>query len=124
MPLPDRRPTSIRLFLVDGEPSGLRIAEKSNWSGVVLAAARTDFAALRRRRECEGPGVYFLIGPSDDPAVPEVYVGEADDLRSRLHTQAQNLDFWTQVVVATSKDTTLNKAHVRCHCCAPPHGNP
>ena len=113
MPQASRRPTSIKLFLADGEPSGLRIAEKSNWTGVLMAAARRDFAALRARPECEGPGVYFLVGPGDDSAVPDVYVGEADDLRSRLQQQTQAQDFWTQVVVATAKDSSLNKAHVR-----------
>lgn len=113
MPDGARRPTSIRVFLADGEPSGLRIAEKSNWTGVLMAAARRDFAALRARPECEGPGVYFLIGPGDESAVPDVYVGEADDLRSRLQTQTQTQDFWTHVVVATAKDSSLNKAHVR-----------
>jgi hypothetical protein len=113
VPQPLRRPTSIKLFLADGEPSGLRIAEKSNWTGVLMAAARRDFAMLRARPECEGPGVYFLVGPGDDSGLPEVYVGEADDLRSRLQTQTQAQDFWTQVVVATAKDASLNKAHVR-----------
>jgi len=33
------RPTSIRLFLADGRPDGLRLVEKSNWTGLALVSS-------------------------------------------------------------------------------------
>lgn len=109
-----RRGSSIRMFLVDGEPDGLRIVEKSNWSGVVLVAARSDQERLRKRAELAGPGVYLLVGPGESSDVPTVYVGEAEDVAKRISQHvAKGDDFWNTVVVLTSKDSFLNKAHVR-----------
>ncbi len=47
------RPTSIRLFLADGTPDGIRIVEKSNWTGV---ASGQEIGPRRGCREVEtGP---------------------------------------------------------------------
>lgn len=107
------RGVSIRVFLADGDPNGLRIVEKSNWTGLVLVASRADVPRLRDRDETHGPGVYLLVGPGTGE-VPDVYVGEADDVSQRIagHVRAA-LDFWNQAVIITTKDTNFNKAFAR-----------
>lgn len=35
--MPDQRPFSIKIFVPDGDPDGLRIVEKSNWTGEGVA---------------------------------------------------------------------------------------
>lgn len=52
----------IRIFLVDGTPGGLLTAEIMNWTGHVVAAPRSDLAALRKRHEAARTGVYVLLG--------------------------------------------------------------
>lgn len=42
------KPYSIRIFLPGGDPDGLRLIEKSNWSGVGLVIPRVLFADARR----------------------------------------------------------------------------
>ena len=59
---------SIRLFLADGTPGGLLTAEIMNWTGHVVAAPRSDLAALMSRPECSRTGLYILLG--DDPEAP------------------------------------------------------
>lgn len=108
------RPTSIRLFLAEGTPDGLWLVEKSNWTGVALMAPRSNYTSLRARPELNGPGVYVLIGPPEGAAkTARIYLGETDVLRDRLDNHQRNKDFWTKAIVFTSKDTNLNKAHVR-----------
>lgn len=107
------RGTSIRIFLVDGTAEGLRLVEKSNWTGRALVTARADYPRARLREELSGPGVYVLSGPSDEGPRLSIYVGEGDDVGKRLDTHARALDFWTAAVAFTSKDMNLNKAHVR-----------
>lgn len=44
----------------------------------------------------------------------DIYIGESDDVRGRIKQHVgKNLDFWQEVIVATSKDDNLNKAHFR-----------
>jgi hypothetical protein len=107
--------TSIRLFLADGVPDGLWIIEKSNWSGVALAIPRSIYPRVRTSRdELARAGTYVLVGPSEmNPERERVYIGEAEVLRSRLDQQHVNKDFWTRLVLFTTKDGSLNKAHVK-----------
>lgn len=106
------RPTSIRIFLADGSPDGIRIIEKSNWTGRAVVASRTQLPEALERDELTRPGVYVLAGSSDE-GDPRLYVGEADVLGQRLRSHAVKKDFWTWFVAFTSTDESLNKAYVR-----------
>ncbi len=112
MDMPRARPTSIRLFLVNGSPEGIRIVEKSNWTGIAVVASRAQLAEALNREELTRPGVYVLSGPGEGGA-PRLYVGEADVLRERLKQHAGGKDFWTRFVAFSSSNAALNKAHVR-----------
>lgn len=94
-----------------GTPDGPWIIEKSNWTGIAVMAPRSEYPKIRGRDELLRPGVYLLWGPGDSGS--RVYVGEADEVRSRLDQHHRNKDFWTKLVVFSSKDENLNKAHVR-----------
>jgi len=105
---------SIKLFLVDGTPQGMRTAEVGNWTGLALVCPRTDLAQLAKRDGVHRTGVYILVGPSESSASGlAVYVGEGDDVWSRLSSHDDKKDWWTWVVIFVSKDENLTKAHVR-----------
>jgi hypothetical protein len=106
--------TSIKIFLVDGTPEGLRLIEKSLWTGIGLVCSRNQYPAVRKRDEFGRPGIYVLTGP--DPAVPGgniVYIGQAEVARQRLDQHSAGKDFWTHLVLFTNKDANLNNAHFR-----------
>ena len=109
-----RRGTSIRIFLADGSPDGLRIVERSNWTGRAILCSRAQYPEVRGRDEFGRPGVYLLIGPAQRGGTQgRVYVGEADLARVRLDQHMKGKDFWTSLILFTSKDENLNKAHVQ-----------
>ena len=104
----------MRLFLVDGTPGGLVTAEIMNWTGHVLAGPRSDLPGLLRREEARRTGVYLLLGDAPDSVGGvRVYVGEGDDISTRLTSHAREKDFWERAVLLTSKDANLTKAHAR-----------
>jgi hypothetical protein len=107
------RPFSIRIFLPDGNADGVKVLEKSNWSGCALVVPRALFPEAKKRKEFDAPGVYILVGPSDDGDLPTVYIGEADPIGRRLDRHYSQKDFWTCAVFFTSKDGTINKAHIQ-----------
>lgn len=102
---------SVRIFIPSGEPDGLRIIEKSNWTGQGLAFPRSLYAEARKRPELKRTGIYILWGPAESGNLPRVYVGEGDQVLSRLDQHAKNKDFWTHACIFISKDQNLNKAH-------------
>ena len=59
---------TMRIFLADGEPTGILLAEISNWTGKVLVAPRSQLDQLSKREEVLRIGVHLLVGP--DPGDP------------------------------------------------------
>jgi len=108
-----RRGFSVNVFLPTGDPEGLKVVEKSNWSGRGLVIPKAIFGESKTREELARTGGYLLVGPGETSALPTVYVGEGDPVRPRLEQHVAKKDFWTHAVVFTSKDTNLNKAHVQ-----------
>jgi len=107
---------SVRLFLADGTPQGLIIAEIMNWTGQALSAPRGRLADLLGRAEVSRTGVYILVGPDPDrPAGAKAYIGEADNIAKRLrnHLRDEGKDFFARLVVIVAKDDNLTKAHAR-----------
>ena len=104
---------SVRLFLPGGDPEGVKIIEKSNWTGTGLVIPRTLFGESRSRTEFQRAGVYLLVGPDETSQLPRAYLGEGDPIGPRLDQHVKTKDFWTHAVAFTSKDQNLNKAHVQ-----------
>lgn len=106
----------LRLYLVDGAPTGLLTAEIVNWTGHLLIGPRSRIGEVLRRDEANRTGVYFLSGDDpDQPSKPKVYIGEGDSLSDRIknHARDESKEFWTKACLVTSKDPNLTKAHAR-----------
>lgn len=89
-------------------------AEIMNWTGHLLAGPRSDLPALLRREEARRTGVYLLLGDAPDSVGGiQVYIGEGDDISTRLTSHAREKDFWERAVLLTSKDANVTKAHAR-----------
>lgn len=107
-----RRGSWIQIFLPD-EPSGLRTVEKSNWTGQGIVCPRSLFPSARGEPQFGRTGVYVLTGPPDEEDQPRIYIGEGDPILPRLEAHNAAKDFWTLLIAFTSKDDSLNKAHVQ-----------
>lgn len=108
------RGRSVRVFLVDGSADGLWTAELGNWTGKALFGPRTDLHRIKERPEVHRTGLYLLL--ADDPTASSgirVYVGEGDEIWTRLAKHEKEKDFWTHVVCFVSKDQNLTKTHAR-----------
>ena len=107
-----RRPFKIQIFVAEGLPDGLRLVEKSNWIGQGIVCPRGRYPEVKKRGEFSRSGVYLLIG-QDGEQLPRVYVGEAEQVKSRLDQHYANKDFWQQAIVFTTTGSPLNKAQVK-----------
>lgn len=59
-----RRGFLVRLLLPDGDPAGIKVIEKSNWTGTGLVIPRPLFAEAKRRPELDRAGICLLVGES------------------------------------------------------------
>ena len=107
-------PFSLRIFVADGDPDGLRIVDKSNWIGKALVFPRALLPQVKARPELAQTGVYLLLGPRPDGEGDMIYVGEGDPIRPRLESHYAQKDFWTRAIGFTTATTVPSMAqHVR-----------
>ncbi|MFO0755990.1 MAG: GIY-YIG nuclease family protein [Byssovorax sp.] len=104
---------SVRIYLADGVPTGVRHAEIVNWTGQAIACPRARFSELQSWSEVSRPGVYFLLSRPTGAAPGAAYIGEAENVLVRLKTHLKEKDFWNELVVFSSKDENLTKSHVK-----------
>jgi hypothetical protein len=102
---------TIRIYLADGSPTGIRHAELVNWTIQVVVCPRGRVPALAKWPEAQRPGAYILVGENGDG--PLAYIGESENVWNRLQNHVASKGFWQQVVFVTSKDDNLTKAHVK-----------
>lgn len=103
---------TVKLFLVEGSPTGIRTAELSNWTGKAVAGPRSKIEEILKREESNKPGVYFLTGINPETGKDRVYIGEAEVIKNRIKNHLDR-DFWKTVVFFVSKDENLTKAHIK-----------
>ncbi|MCA3559943.1 MAG: GIY-YIG nuclease family protein [Aestuariivirga sp.] len=115
------KPRSINIFLLDGDPSGIRVAQISMSTIQAIAFRRNQLRRVRETfPEIERPGVYILIGSDENHQDRQLaYIGESEGVGARLSYHNSNESgrdakgFWTDTVVLISKDENLTKSHAR-----------
>jgi hypothetical protein len=104
---------SIRIYLKDGNVTGIKFAEVVNQTIQSISCPRLKLSELNSHAEAKRPGVYFLFGLDEQTSEPIAYIGEAENVYDRLQQHSIKKDFWNEVVIFVSKDENLTKAHVR-----------
>ncbi len=105
---------TIRIFVADGDPEGIRVIDQMNWTGTGLVFPRALWPKVKARKEFDRAGVYILVGYGEgDEELPRIYVGEGDGIRARIEKHDQTKAFWTWGISFTSNSGALNKAHVQ-----------
>jgi hypothetical protein len=107
------KPFSLRIFVADGDPDGLRLVERSNWVGKAIVFPRALLPKIKQRAELNQTGVYLLLGPREGGEGEMLYIGEGDPVRPRLESHYAQKDFWNRAVCFVAAPGQLNKAHVQ-----------
>jgi hypothetical protein len=104
---------TILIFLPDGDPRSVRIAEFTSRTvqAVLIPRAQLNFACSRP--ELQNVGLYFLTGEADSSNTPLLYIGETEECVPRLKQHNKSLDWWTTAIVCISKTSAFTKAHVK-----------
>lgn len=112
---------SILIFLLDGDPDGVRVAQIYMSTIQALAFRRSQLSRAKSElKEINNPGVYLLLGlDQDDNDRKIAYIGESEDVAKRLQFHSGNekgkdkKEFWTDTIALVSKNDNLTKSHAR-----------
>ena len=104
---------TIQIYLPDGNPRSIKIAEVTSRTIQAILVPRSKLDTAVKREELANVGIYFLVGNPDDETKPMVYIGEAEDCRTRLKQQNKAKDFWNTAIVVVSKTKYFTKTHIK-----------
>jgi hypothetical protein len=107
------KPQTIQIFLPDGSPTSIKIADLTNRMITATLFPRNKIIEVGNREEVKKQGVYFLFGYNEEKAKPICYIGETEDCYERIKNHNKTKDFWNYAVVLTSKSNTFTKTHVK-----------
>lgn len=105
--------TTIQIFLPDGNPRSIKLAEITSRTLQATLIPRAKLIEAGSRDELQRCSVYFLIGSAGEESKPLLYVGEAEDAYNRLKQHNKSKDFWTSAIAVVSKTQHLTKTHIK-----------
>jgi Domain of unknown function (DUF4357) len=110
---------TIQIYLPDGNPRGLKIAEITSRTVQAVLIPRSLLEDAAQRDELKNVGIYLLFG--SDETKPQAYIGEAEECLARLKQHNKTKDFWTHAIAFVSKTQYFTKTHIKFLewlCCA------
>lgn len=117
----------ISIFLVDGEPDGLKTAQLDDWGINVIVIPKNKIESINNRADCRGHAIYFLIEGEDEEveqsataSKPNAYIGITDNLYRRLSNHRSNKDFWHTAIAFVNNGNIFTRSSIeylesRCH---------
>lgn len=106
-------PKTLQVFLPEGTPAGIQIAELTTRIVQAISVPRTHLKEFFERPEAEYVGTYFLFGGEDDGSKPLAYIGQTEDLKQRLRMHDARKEFWTRALVLVSRTQSFTQAHIK-----------
>jgi hypothetical protein len=105
----------VTLHLLNGTSDGPRVFEASHLNTTCLVSSREDCSRLTSRDEFKRPGVYVLESEPTEQSdnLMRLYIGHASPTSRRADDHLSDDFDWFQLILLTSKDGSVNKAHVQ-----------
>jgi hypothetical protein len=109
------RSRSIKIYLLNGDPEGIRSAQIVQSTTLAVAFRKLQLSEVKNKfDELSKAGVYLLLG-YDEASFPIAYVGQSEGLAERLrfHSNKEDKNFWTDTIILSSIDENLTVSHAR-----------
>lgn len=103
---------TIQIYLPDGNPRGLKIAEITSRTVQAVLFPRSLLNEVSKRDELKNVGIYLLFSSHEDNLV---YIGETENCLERIkqHNKDPKKEYWTHAVAFVSKTQFFTKTHIK-----------
>lgn len=103
-------PQTIQIYLPQGDPAGIRMAEITTRTVRVFEVPRPLLREFREMPESKQVGVYYLFGSSPAGRASS-YIGQSGNIGDRLKQHSDKKEFWDHALVAVSLTNTWTNTH-------------
>jgi predicted GIY-YIG superfamily endonuclease len=102
---------TIQIYLPNGDPSGIRVAELTTSVLRVVEIPRHQLNMFLKMPESSQVGLYLLFSENEENSGKMLYIGQSGDLKIRLTNHHQKKDFWNKVLVVLSLTNNMTQTH-------------
>ena len=102
---------TIQIFLPTGNPRGIRSAEMTTRTVRLIEVPRIHMKEFLTMEDATQVGLYFLVGSDELNGLPQLYIGQSGELRSRIQQHNLKKDFWERAFVMLSTNNTITQTH-------------
>jgi hypothetical protein len=103
---------TIQIFLPDGDPRGIRVAEITTRIVRVIEVPRDLLAQFLLMPEAAQVGLYFLFGTDlEDESIQRIYIGQTGGVGDRLSQHHKEKVFWNKALIVVSLTNSLTQTH-------------
>ncbi|SPU95972.1 methionine sulfoxide reductase A [Burkholderia cenocepacia] len=104
------RPRTIQIYLPNGDPRGIRVAELTTSIVRVVEVPRSLLQEFQQMPEASQVALYLLFG-DDESEDAMLYIGQSGNVGDRLNTHNVKKDFWNKALVVISLTNNLTQTH-------------
>ena len=108
-----RNAKTIQIFLPDGNPRGVRIADFKRLDTKVYLIPQSSLNLALKRDELSVPALYILFGENKVDGKQTAYIGEAENFAKRIRDADHQKREWMYAIVAISKHQEITKTEVK-----------
>lgn len=103
----------LTMILKDGKSTGIIECGLDEWYGISYKIPRNKLKKASDLKYINNTGVYILLGDDEKTSNKIAYIGETENIYTRLEQHNRNKDFWNECIVFMSENNSLNKAHIK-----------
>lgn len=104
------RPRTIQIYLPNGDPRGIRVAELTTSIVRLVEVPRSLLQEFLLTPEASQVALYFLFGDGESQD-SMLYIGQSGCIGDRLSTHNSKKDFWNKALVVVSLTNNLTQTH-------------
>jgi hypothetical protein len=106
-------PFTIRIFVPEGDPEGVRIIDRLSSTGIFYIFPRNKWEQLINIKDLDFAGIYILSGYANpEDQLPTLYIGHADTVKVRIAQHHKTKDFWDKAIIFVSANK-INSTHAK-----------
>ena len=103
----------LTMILKNGKSTGIIEYGLDEWYGISYKIPRNKLKKASELKYINNTGIYILLGDDEKTSNRIAYIGEAENIYTRLEQHNRNKDFWNECIVFMSENNSLNKAHIK-----------
>jgi hypothetical protein len=104
-------PKTIQIFLPNGDPRSIRIAEITTRIVRVIEIPRNALDQFLGMPESTQNALYFLVGIDPDTEAIQIYIGQTGGIGDRLRQHDKDKEFWNKALVVISLTNSFTTTH-------------